>query len=51
MENEGSLCVLLFEVFHGLWAENPVFRFEIRLEDGRSEVLVAGDVDNVFHVL
>lgn len=51
MENEGSLGVFFFEIFHSLGPENPVFGFEVGLENGGSEVLLALDVEEIFHLL
>ena len=51
MENEGSLGVFFFEIFHGLGSKNPVFGFEVGLENGGSEVLLALDVEEIFHLL
>jgi hypothetical protein len=51
VENEGSLSVLLFKVLHGLRAEDPVFSFKVRLENSRSKVLFALDVEDILHFL
>lgn len=51
MENEGSLRVLLFEVFHGLRAKDPVFCLNVGLENSRSEVLFTFGVEDILHVL
>lgn len=43
--------VFFFEIFHSLRPENPVFGFEVGLENGGSEVLLALDVEEIFHLL
>ena len=51
VKNECSLGVLLFEIFHGLRTKDPVFGFEVGLENCRSEVLFAFGIEDIFHVL